>query len=406
MKRQIAFLLLFFVALMATAQSNKNFTLIMRTTGYLVLWNNDTITTYGFATKLSQNPPVPGPVLTVNEGDSVFVLAKNISQGPPHTIHFHGLDVNQANDGTPSTSFELHHMEDSTYRFKAAHAGTYIYHCHMGDVVHVQMGMYGLVIVKAAGAAKTAWTGGPTYDKEYSWLTSEIDKHWHDSIPNTEHDSTMTGHEMFMIPKYIPDYFLVNGKSKQQIGNDTATSIYAKKNELVYLRLGNIGYLKNQYVFPSFLHAKVIDSDGRPLPASFDADTVYVSPGERYGVMLHPSLETNDGVSVNYISMNTGLISATEYVPVQIHGVAGINELPMDDGLIIYPNPADEEVMVHYEKAIEIKVTLMNVLGELVLNPNPAIQTVRLNTSELKPGVYLLKAETGEKSLVRKIVVE
>ena len=39
-------------------------------------------------------PEVPGPVITANEGDHVFLHFTNMSP-MPHTIHPHGLDVDQ-----------------------------------------------------------------------------------------------------------------------------------------------------------------------------------------------------------------------------------------------------------------------------------------------------------------------
>ena len=116
----------------------------------------------------------------------------------------HGLDVNQANDGVGSTSFNVPPiMGTGTYKFKATHAGTYIYHCHVETVVHLQLGMFGAFVVKAAGGANNAWTGGPAFDKDYTWVLSDVDKSWHDNIPSGG-----------AIPTFEPDYFLVNGKAK------------------------------------------------------------------------------------------------------------------------------------------------------------------------------------------------
>jgi len=122
--------------------------LIARNTGEKVLADGKIIKSMGYSLRLSENPGVPGPTLVYYEGDSVTIDLWNVSQGAPHTIHLHGLDVDQQNDGVPHLSFTVGHMEHGFYRFKAPHPGTYLYHCHVVSAIHVQGGMYGLLIVK------------------------------------------------------------------------------------------------------------------------------------------------------------------------------------------------------------------------------------------------------------------
>jgi len=102
--------------------------IIGRNVGWKTLSDGNNVRVFGFADNLSQYPDVPGPTLEFTEGDSVIIDFWNISQGAPHTIHLHGLDVNQENDGVPHLSFEVHHMEHGFYRFRAPAAGTYLYH--------------------------------------------------------------------------------------------------------------------------------------------------------------------------------------------------------------------------------------------------------------------------------------
>jgi len=49
---------------------------------------------------------LPGPLLSYNEGQQVDLNFTNPSP-ESHTIHLHGLDVDQANDGVPATSFQV-----------------------------------------------------------------------------------------------------------------------------------------------------------------------------------------------------------------------------------------------------------------------------------------------------------
>lgn len=371
--------------------------------GDITLWDGKTTRIFGITDKLNAQPAIPASTIICEEGDTVIINALSISQGDHHTIHLHGLDVDTRNDGDPMTSFYLQHMQDTTYTFVAKHAGTYIYHCHVGDVVHVQMGMYGLIIVKAKGGAKTAWTGGPAFDKEYGWLTSEIDKRWHDTIPEHELNS-----EMVKIPMYIPDYFLVNGKSRQQIWNDTTISIKADKNQKVYVRLTNIGFSDNQVIFPKVLNAKIIDSDGRPLPAEIKSDTVMVSPGERYGVMLSSNTVLSDSIIVNYLSMNTGIIQGTEKVPVNISPSSDIKIFNYSDAICLFPNPAKDNLNIINTSEIVKKVSICNALGEIIYIQNVDIPDFKVSVllQTVPNGLYVVQIETNRTSIAKTVIIQ
>lgn len=396
----IAFLLAAVSA--SLAQTTINYQVILRSNfGTHTLWDGTVVDIYGFAPTLSQAPVLPARILYANEGDTVVILARSVSQGEHHTIHLHGLDVDTRNDGDPATSFWLSHMQDTTYTFIAKHPGTYIYHCHVGDVVHVQMGMYGLIVVKAAGGVKTAWTGGPAFDKEYKWLTSEIDKEWHDNPP--VHD---TLNDQITLPPYIPDYFLINGKSKQQITADDSTKINGAQGEVIYLRLANIGFYDNKVVFPSTLNATVIDSDGRPLPSTIVGDTVWVSPGERFGVLLQANSQFIDSIAVNYVNMNTQQTWDTEYVPVTISGFIGIDDKYPDASFNVFPNPANEHIEVVTKNVPIEEIRIYNALGQAVLKQDVHSHSreVQLNVSQLPAGIFYVSVKgqgfNGKKKIV------
>lgn len=386
---RIALILLLLCAAAVQAQTKK-YNLITRNTGKDTMWDGQVIKVYGFTQKLSENTQLPSVTLYANEGDTLIINVRNISQGDPHTLHPHGMDADQANDGTPMTSFSIGHMEEATYRIYCSHAGTYIYHCHVGDVAHVQAGMYGLVVVRPKDGSKRAWANGPEYDSEYAWLMSEVDKAWHDSVPqNPNHEDSMA-HEDFSIPPYVPDYFLVHGLSKQQIKG--RLDIKGKVDERIYLRLSNIGFYLNEMVFPASLQATWIDSDGRPLPSSVRSDTLRISPGERFGVMLKPIAEFSDSIAVRFINMNTREIWETEYVPVTIQGNIGIEESQSPATLLLYPNPVSDRLTFasdDFRVGEKASITLTNQLGQIASSYSVTIgRSNSIHLPRLADGVY------------------
>lgn len=205
------------------------------------------------------NGMMPGPTLRVQEGDLVRVHFTN-THHQPHTIHWHGIYADQIHDGVPHTSAAVMPGETRTYEFVADEAGTFWYHCHVDSYRHVDLGMYGAIVVEPAS--------GRTWDREYTLILDDWD---------SEIDP--------LSPTYRPNhnYFLVNGKAFPDIPTLTLPI-----GETTRVRLINAGYsnVAMHLHGPSFT---VVASDGRPLPVPYTKDTLDVAPGERYDIEIRPT---------------------------------------------------------------------------------------------------------------------
>lgn len=353
---------------------------------------------FGFSQKLSENPGIPGPTLEYFEGDSVVIDLWNISQSSTHTIHLHGLDVNQENDGVPHLSFEVDHMEHGFYRFMAPHSGTYLYHCHVVSSIHVQAGMYGMLIIHPKDEPKKTWKDGYSYRSSYNFLYSEIDSKWHtDSVLEHSRD-----HSKVRIPRYDPEYFLANGKSETEWD-----SLGFPTNENTYLRLANLGFMGNRIIFPSTLNAKLIDSDGRPLPTPIFKDTLFVYPGERYGVLLTPTKDESGEIDVSYLDMNTHIIKNSSVQKYAATPFIGVEQTP--NNFLLYPNPTTGELYISAGTHNISFIEIWNVNGCKVHSfkvDNRSEIHLNVRSLPMGDGLYLLKilTENGEVSW-RKVIV-
>lgn len=399
----ISFVLL---ALVGLAQSPTTKLLVARTVGQHILSDGDTVRTFGFTESLGAKVKVPAPTIWMNENDSFVVDLWNMSQNMPHTIHLHGLDVDQQNDGVPHLSFQVHHTLHGYYRFKAPHAGTYMYHCHVVSPLHVQAGMYGMLIVNAVGGVNTAWTGGPTYNRQRVWMLGEMDKDWHhDTL--LMHDTTHGA--QIPIPKYDPNHFQINGRSDHQL-NDTAVQVFGKANSAFYLRIGNMGYYGNRIVFPASLNAQIIASDGRDLPTPEVTDTLWLYPGERYGVMFYPTTEFIDSIEVKYQNMNTLQLDSCQHVRVEIAGWQGINEI-RKDAPSIGPNPTDNQFTISMsgDPGAKVSIQLITVEGKLVKDWSSVTDArgdfrFTGDIHDVASGTYIVKLISARGETVSKLV--
>ncbi|WP_020579096.1 multicopper oxidase family protein [Actinopolymorpha alba] len=96
---------------------------------------------------LTFNGQVPGPELRVRQGDLVQVTLVNKIPGIGVTLHWHGLDVPNAQDGVPGvTQNAVQTGQSHTYRFRAHQVGTFWYHSHQDAFRQVDRGLYGALV--------------------------------------------------------------------------------------------------------------------------------------------------------------------------------------------------------------------------------------------------------------------
>lgn len=365
--------------------------IIGRNTGTHTFHDGEQTRIFGFTETLSAPTRIPGPTIYVNSGDSVKIDFWNMSQGAPHTIHLHGLDVDQQNDGVGMLSFEVIHDTHGYYYFKAPHPGTYLYHCHVGSTVHLQAGMYGLVIVRPnSGNTLLNWDSGETYDREFSLLASEVDTVWHnDTILDHEHDSLMP---LYVPSTFKPQYFLINGMSGSQLTNPL-NYLFTLKDEKVYMRLANIGYYGVRYIFPTVLDARTVSSDGRPLPMEVLNDTIEVLPGERYETFLQMGTNQFYPFVVEHFNLNTQVIESTQTMIFQTSSAF----LAENKGnkIEIYPNPSNGVFTINGEITEAFSVSSYD--GKFILQS----QAKTIDLSFYSKGLYFVTYK-GESVLLIK----
>ncbi len=306
--------------------------------------------------QLAGNAQFPGPIIYASKGDVVEIRLKNLgvtfesAPNDPHSIHLHGMDVNAANDGVPETSVGAVPANLTTggqpvpgagnvvvYMFSPKVAGTYMYHCHQEADIHVQMGMYGALVIYNSGdaAAKNGPGSGSgslfnwKYDKDVVLMLTEIDV--------GQHVSEQTGAGDFNPVDYKPQYWLINGLSFPNtihanltsgfnwdnwiaahpgydplvVGRVNKKSFAGNTGEKVLLRMINLGF-ETQPMHMHGFHGKIIGSDQRawiwaqPLQpilgagkpgVGLEKNTLTIGSGETYEWLLDFGTWKNQPIS-------------------------------------------------------------------------------------------------------------
>ncbi|MDO8485999.1 MAG: multicopper oxidase domain-containing protein [Candidatus Limnocylindrales bacterium] len=195
---------------------------------------------------LGYNGQWPGPTIHVNQGDKVrAIFTNNLKETTG--VHFHGVEFDDFfQDGVPFvTQKPIIPGGSYTYEFTARNAGSLMYHSHHNATDQVGRGLLGAFIV-------TPKTEPVKADREYIWISN-------DSLGGF----TINGHGF---PAVVP--------------------VLAAVGETVRIRFMNEGIMMHPWHSHGYT-MRVIERDGHPLgTAEFDCDTLSVSPGERYDVLI------------------------------------------------------------------------------------------------------------------------
>jgi len=111
------------------------------------------------------NGTVPGPTIEATVGDVLEVRLTN-RLPEPTVIHWHGLRIPAAMDGTGMVQSPVGPGETFTYRFRLPDAGTFWYHSHFNETVQLERGLYGALVVRSADE--------PVFDADRTLVLDDI----------------------------------------------------------------------------------------------------------------------------------------------------------------------------------------------------------------------------------------
>jgi len=97
----------------------------------------------------------PAPTIVLDEGNEFYLTLTNVGMDmrpdlfDPHTVHWHGFpQAASIFDGVPDASISINMGSSLTYYYKVTEPGTYLYHCHVEALEHMEMGMIGNLYVR------------------------------------------------------------------------------------------------------------------------------------------------------------------------------------------------------------------------------------------------------------------
>ncbi len=217
------------------------------------------------------NKQIPGPTLRANVGDTMVVRLTN-KLNEATTIHWHGICLPAAMDGTDGVQKPIEPGEVFEYRFVVPDAGTFWYHAHANETVQMERGMYGALIVDGET--------DPVVDGEQIFMIDDM---------KLDENNEFTKPSWF-IPRIVERHdgrqgntLLLNGKEDLVInvnGGQTERWRFINSSSARYFVLHLSG--------KAF---KIIASDGGLLEHPITVTEALITPGERVDIAAGPFTE-------------------------------------------------------------------------------------------------------------------
>jgi FtsP/CotA-like multicopper oxidase with cupredoxin domain len=252
-------------------------------TGTLAL-PGSSVPAWGFATTSGGSPTVPGPVLVVNEGDTVTVNLVN-HLAVPTSIVFDGQAMVPDQTGVAAGG-------STSYTFVASAPGTYLYEAGLipGSEYQVAMGMYGVLVVRSATAGQAFDDPATAFDDEALVVLGEVDP----ALNNSATPAT------FDLRYFAPKYSLINGVAY----SSTAPAINATAGNKLLLRYANAG-IQHHSIGALGLRQSVIAADGSPIAYQRNMVAETIAPGQTADVLV--SLPSTTAASTKYALYDASL---------------------------------------------------------------------------------------------------
>jgi FtsP/CotA-like multicopper oxidase with cupredoxin domain len=205
---------------------------------------------------------VPGPLIEAHQGDRVIVHFRNeLPEGT--TIHWHGVRVPNEADGSMATQDEIPPGGEYTYEFVLQDEGTFWYHPHVRGDTQVERGLHGMILVH----------GGPQVpvDRERTLVLDDV------KLKASGVLSTSTTSLDIMLGRQ-GNFIVANGV----IGGVLEAAAHSRERwHLVNTANGRYFNLR----VPGH-RLLVIGWDGGLLAEPYRAETLLITPGERYDVVV------------------------------------------------------------------------------------------------------------------------
>lgn len=234
------------------------------------------------AARAGAKATIPGPLLEAKLGDRVIVHFRN-ELPEDTTVHWHGLRVPNAADGTPLAQMHVPPGGTYDYEFTLIDSGYYWYHPHMHGDVQVEAGLYAPIIVHDDLEIDVAADRAFVLDDVKLESTGKLSK-------RTDNLDLMLGRQGNVV--------LVNGHDRPSMSVAAGT-----RERWRFVNAANGRYFNLELPGHAFT---VIGWDGGPISSPYETPTLLIAPGERYEVLVEVAASNGNTLALRTIHYDRG----------------------------------------------------------------------------------------------------
>ena len=211
------------------------------------------------------NGQYPGPLIEAVRGSEITVAFTNRLPHPT-TVHWHGIRLDQRNDGVPDVSQPVVPPGgEFTYHLRFPDAGIYWYHPHVREDIQQELGLYGNLLVRS-----DAGEGYGPANREAVLMLDDILIGDDGLVPLGRESPTHA------LMGRFGETFLVNGEPGYRLR--------VERGEVVRFYLTNVANTRTFNLAFSGARMKVVASDVGPYAREEWVESVVIGPAERYVV--------------------------------------------------------------------------------------------------------------------------
>ena len=227
-----------------------------------------------------------------------------------------------------------------------------MFHCHVEDVEHVQMGMTGLVFVRPLQDGNTSLypsgkyayndgDGSTGYDREFAMFLSEVwtESHWADAHIQLPEWSDYRADFSLLNGRVYPDTLAPNGSidpfnpvtdangdliptpGYEHLQYEPHSSLVnCEENERVLLRFANLGFKESNMTLTG-IQMKVIGKDATPMlgrdgtDTSYETNSIAFGAGESIDAIFTAPTYQGPGPYDTYLLYNRAFTRANNLAP-------------------------------------------------------------------------------------------
>lgn len=234
------------------------------------------------AARAGSKATIPGPLLEAKLGDHVIVHFRN-DLPEDTTVHWHGLRVPNAADGTPIAQMHVPPGGTYDYEFTLIDSGYYWYHPHMHGDVQVEAGLYAPIVVHDDLAIDVAADRAFVLDDVKIESTGKLSN-------RTDNLDLMLGRQGNVV--------LVNGQQRPSMSVAAGT-----RERWRFVNSANGRYFNLELSGHTFT---VISWDGGPVTSPYETTTLLIAPGERYEVLVEVSAAEGETLALRTVHYDRG----------------------------------------------------------------------------------------------------